>query len=157
MTSGEIEVLAEDPEADVDGVVLHPDTQEPQIVTVLKDRTEYRVLDSAVEADLKAIRALHPGDPSIGGREHADSPWLVAFNNDTGPVAYYVYDPAGHSGRYLFDARPELNRYELAAMEPFSFTLPGRPDHPRVRDVPARRRAGRPAGRARRARRPAGS
>ena len=51
----------------------------------MKDRTEYLVLDSSVEADLKAIRALHPGDPSIGGREHADSPWLVAFNNDTGP------------------------------------------------------------------------
>jgi len=122
VASGEIEVLAADTEADVDGVVLHPDTREPQIVTVQKDRTEYLVLDSAVEADLKAIRALHPGDPSIGGRENADSPWLVGFTNDTGPVTYFVYDPAAHSGRFLFDARPELNRYELAAMEPFSFT-----------------------------------
>jgi dipeptidyl aminopeptidase/acylaminoacyl peptidase len=117
-----IEVLAEDPEADVDGVVLHPDTLEPQIVTVVKDRTEFIVLDSAIEADLKAVRALHPGDPSISGREHANSPWLAAFTNDAGPVAYYVYDPAAHTGRFLFDARPELNRYQLAAMEPFSFT-----------------------------------
>jgi dipeptidyl aminopeptidase/acylaminoacyl peptidase len=122
MTSGETEVLAEDAEADVDGVVLHPDTREPQIVTVMKDRTEYLVLDSSVEADLKAIRALHPGDPSIGGREHADSPWQVAFNNDTGSVTYFIYDPATHTGRLLFSARPELDRYELAAMEPFSFT-----------------------------------
>ncbi len=117
-----IEVLAEDPEADVDGVVLHPDTLEPQIVTVVKDRTEFIVLDPAIEADLKAVRALHPGDPSISGREHANSPWLAAFTNDAGPVAYYVYDPAAHTGRFLFDARPELNRYQLAAMEPFSFT-----------------------------------
>src|SRR5580693_709841 len=117
-----IEVLAEDPEADVDGVVLHPDTVEPQIVTVVKDRTEFIVLDPAIEADLKAVRALHPGDPSISGREHANSPWLAAFTNDAGPVAYYVYDPAAHTGRFLFDARPELNRYQLAAMEPFSFT-----------------------------------
>jgi dipeptidyl aminopeptidase/acylaminoacyl peptidase len=117
-----IEVLAEDPEADVDGVVLHPDTLEPQIVTVIKDRTEFIVLDPAIEADLKAVRALHPGDPSISGREHANSPWLAAFTNDAGPVAYYVYDPAAHTGRFLFDARPELNRYQLAAMEPFSFT-----------------------------------
>ena len=146
VASGEIEVLAEDPEADVDGVVLHPDTREPQIVTVLKDRTEYRVLDSAVEADLKAIRALHPGDPSIGGREHADSPWLVAFNNDTGPVTYFVYDPAAHSGRYLFDARPELNRYELAAMEPFSFTSrDGLTVHGYATFPPGAERAGLPA------------
>ena len=117
-----IEVLAEDPEADVDGVVLHPDTVEPQIVTVVKDRAEFIVLDPAIEADLKAVRALHPGDPSISGREHANSPWLAAFTNDAGPVAYYVYDPAAHTGRFLFDARPELNRYQLAAMEPFSFT-----------------------------------
>ncbi|MBV9793945.1 MAG: S9 family peptidase [Actinobacteria bacterium] len=122
VATGAIEVLAEDPEADVDGVVLHPDTLEPQIVTVLKDRTEFIVLDPAIEADLKAVRALNPGDPSISGREHANSRWLAAFTNDAGPVAYYVYDPAAHAGRFLFDARPELNRYQLAAMEPFSFT-----------------------------------
>ena len=84
--------------------------------------TEFIVLDPAIEADLKAVRELHPGDPSISGREYATSPWLVAFTNDAGPVAYYVYDPAAHTGRFLFDARPELNRYQLAAMEPFSFT-----------------------------------
>jgi dipeptidyl aminopeptidase/acylaminoacyl peptidase len=122
VATGAIEVLAEDAEADVDGVVLHPDTRAPQIVTVEKDREEFIVLDPAIESDLKAVRALHPGDPSISGREHPNSPWLVAFTNDAGPIAYYVYDPAAHTGRFLFDARPELNRYELAAMEPFSFT-----------------------------------
>src|SRR6201994_4941883 len=108
VTTGDIEVLAEDTEADVEGVVLHPDTLEPQIALVEKDREEFIVLDPAIEADLKAARALHPGDPSISGREHATSSWLVAFTNDAGPVAYYVYDPAAHSGRFLFDARPEL-------------------------------------------------
>jgi len=41
-------------------------------------------------------------------------------------------------------------------MEPFQLHLAGRPSHPRVRDVPARGGALRPAGRAQRARRPAG-
>jgi dipeptidyl aminopeptidase/acylaminoacyl peptidase len=122
VATGTTEELAEDPEADVEGVELHPDTLEPQFVTVLKDREEFIVLDPAIEADLKAVRALHPGDPSIGGREQASSPWLVTFSNDAGPVAYFVYDPATHGGRFLFDARPELNHYELAAMEPISFT-----------------------------------
>ena len=39
----------------------------------------------------------------------------------TSSVAYFVYDPSAHSGRFLFDDRPELDQYELAAMEPFSF------------------------------------
>jgi dipeptidyl aminopeptidase/acylaminoacyl peptidase len=144
--TGAIEVLAEDAEADVDGVVLHPDTLEPQIVLVEKDREEFIVLDPGIESDLKAVRDLHPGDPSISGREFADSSWLVTFTNDAGPVSYYVYDPATHSGRFLFDARPELNRYELAAMEPFSFTSrDGLTIHAYASFPPGRDRSGLPA------------
>ena len=99
-----------------------PDTREPQIVTFMKDRAEYLVLDGSAEEDLKAIRSLHPGDPSIGAREDPESPWPVGFTNDTSSIPYFVYDPSAHSGRFLFDDRPELDQYELAAMEPFSFT-----------------------------------
>ncbi|HJY72917.1 MAG TPA: hypothetical protein VJ347_14145, partial [Streptosporangiaceae bacterium] len=38
LASGKEQVLLEDPDADVTGAVLHPDTREPQIVLVLKDR-----------------------------------------------------------------------------------------------------------------------
>jgi len=38
LASGATEVLAEDPEADVTGLRLHPDTREPQIVIFLKER-----------------------------------------------------------------------------------------------------------------------
>jgi dipeptidyl aminopeptidase/acylaminoacyl peptidase len=146
IVSGESEVLFEDPDADVSGVLLHPDTREAQIVTVLKDRAEYVALDPALEADLKAVRALHPGDPVIGERENADSPWLVTFTNDQGPVAYYVYEPAAHEGRFLFDSRPELTRYDLAAMEPFSFTSrDGLTIHGYVTFPPGADRSGLPA------------
>src|SRR5215510_7876095 len=63
VATGAIEVLAEDPEADVAGVRLHPDSRQPQIVTLGKERSEYLALDPAVAGDLTAIRALHPGDP----------------------------------------------------------------------------------------------
>jgi dipeptidyl aminopeptidase/acylaminoacyl peptidase len=119
-TGSEI-VLAEDPEADVAGVVLHPDTCEPQIVMILKDRMSYLVLDPSVTDDVKAIRALHPGDPVFAGRDNADETWLVGFDTDAGSMSFFLYDRASRSGRLLFSARPELDRYELAAMEPFSF------------------------------------
>jgi dipeptidyl aminopeptidase/acylaminoacyl peptidase len=122
LASGSAETLLEDPEADVAGAMLHPDTREPQIVEVLKDRTEYHVLDPSVEADFKAIRELHPGDPQIVGRDDADATWLVAFTDDAGPVKFFSFDRATRTGRFLFDSRPELARFELAAMEPFSFT-----------------------------------
>jgi dipeptidyl aminopeptidase/acylaminoacyl peptidase len=122
LATGEARVLVEDPEADVAGAILHPDTREPQIVEVLKDRTEYHVLDPSVEPDLKAIRALHEGDPALVGRDEADTTWLVAFVDDAGPVQYYSYDRTSRAGSFLFSSRPELGRYELARMEPFSFT-----------------------------------
>src|SRR5215813_310218 len=119
--SGAEEVIAEDPDADVSDVRVHPDTREPQVVTWVKDRTEYRVLDPALEADVAAIRALHRGDPDIVAQDHSDMVWLVAFTNDMGPIPYFLYDRQRREGRFLFDHRPELSQYELAPMEPFSF------------------------------------
>jgi dipeptidyl aminopeptidase/acylaminoacyl peptidase len=122
LASGADQVLLEDPDADVTGAMLHPDTREPQIALVLKDRAEYHVLDPAVAADYEAIRALNTGDPNLIGRDEADTTWLVAFNDDVRPVRYYAYDRTTRTGSFLFDSRPELARYELARMEPFSFT-----------------------------------
>jgi dipeptidyl aminopeptidase/acylaminoacyl peptidase len=122
LATGATTVLAEDPEADVAGAVLDPDTRDPQIVMILKDRMTYVVLDPSVEDDLKAIRGLHPGDPMFLGRDEADQTWLVGFTVDAGSLTFYMYDRPSKSGRLLFEARPALSSYTLAAMEPFSFT-----------------------------------
>jgi dipeptidyl aminopeptidase/acylaminoacyl peptidase len=122
LATGAADVLAEDPWADVRDVRVHPDTCEPQIVTFLKDRSEYLVLDPSVAADFETVRGLHPGDPSIVGADDEDTIWLVAFNNDSGPIPYFAYDRARRQGRFLFVQRPELSRFDLSSMEPFSFT-----------------------------------
>jgi dipeptidyl aminopeptidase/acylaminoacyl peptidase len=146
LATGATEVLAEDPEADVDGARLHPDTKEPQIVTFRKDRTEYRVLDPDVADDLTAIRALHHGDPSLLNRDHADSTWLLGFTNDSGPVPFYSFDRAAKQGRFLFEHQPALSQYQLASMEPFSFTArDGLTIHGYVTFPPEAGRSGLPA------------
>jgi dipeptidyl aminopeptidase/acylaminoacyl peptidase len=122
LATGEQEVLAEDPEADVSGVRVDPDSREPQIVVVLKDRSEYVVLDPSVAGDLTAIRALHHGDPAFVSSDDAEATWLVAFTNDTGPVPYFAYDRASRQGSFLFEHQPALSQYTLAPMVPFSFT-----------------------------------
>jgi len=121
LADGSIEELAGDPEADVTDVHLHPDTWEPQIVTVLKDRAELVVLDPGVSGDVEAVRALDPGDPVVVDGDDADESWLVAFNHDAGPVSYYAFERAARRGRFLFDHQPALTNYTLAPMEPFSF------------------------------------
>ena len=121
LDSGAVTEILSDPEADVEGAVLHPDTRKPQIVEVLKDRVEYHVLDPAIESDWAAVSALHHGDPGLVSRDDADKTWLVAFNDDRQPARYYSYDRETRTGEFLFDSRPSLAGYELAAMEPFVF------------------------------------
>jgi dipeptidyl aminopeptidase/acylaminoacyl peptidase len=122
LATGATHVLAEDPEADVTAVRLHPDTREPQIVTILRERSHYLPLDPALAGDLAAIRSLHPGDPGIGDGDEDDAIWVVGFTNDTGAVPYYLYDRQRQSAHFLFEHQPQLSRYELAPMEPFTFT-----------------------------------
>src|SRR5215470_7767131 len=121
LSTGAEEVLASDPQADVSGVRIDPDTREPQIVVVLRDRSEYIVLDPSVADDVAAIRALHHGDPNFVSADDAERTWLIAFTNDTGPVPYFAYDRARRQGSFLFEHQPALSQYTLAPMVPFSF------------------------------------
>ncbi|MEX0875323.1 MAG: S9 family peptidase [Actinomycetota bacterium] len=119
IATGEEEVIAEDPNYDVSGVLVHPDTREIQAVAFLRDRVEWQVLDASIQEDFDAIRSLHEGDFGVTDRDHADRTWVVAFTADDGPVSYYVLDRASKQATFLFDHRPDLNEYDLAKMEPF--------------------------------------
>ncbi|HMK96862.1 MAG TPA: S9 family peptidase [Acidimicrobiales bacterium] len=120
--NGAFSILAEQPGADVSHLRLHPVTKMPQVVTFLKERSEHQALDSSVAGDLEEVQRLHHGDLFFAGGDDADRHWLVGFTNDTGPVPYYVYDRKSGQAHFLFEHRPDLSRYRLAPMEPFSFT-----------------------------------
>lgn len=115
------EVVAGDPEYDVGGAMVHPDTREIQMVSFVKARTEHMVLDDAIDDDVAAIRQLNPGDFSIYDRTHRDDVWLVGFTEADRPVSYYAYDLKTKEGTFLFYNRPALADYQLATMEPISF------------------------------------
>jgi dipeptidyl aminopeptidase/acylaminoacyl peptidase len=121
ITTGEIDVLAEDPEYDVSGAIVHPDTKEVQMVAFTRARTDWVALDPAVETDLKEIAKLNPGDFELVSRTHGDDVWVVAYTEDNHPVSYYTYDRKEKHAEFLFYSRPVLAQYTLAHMEPISF------------------------------------
>jgi len=121
IATGRSEVVAEDPQYDVAGVRLHPDTREPQVVTYVKERADYQVLDPAIAPEVAALRAVDPGDVTLVGHDDADRTWLAAFTNDDGPIRYYAYDRDAAQATFLFEHQPALSEYQLAKMEPFSF------------------------------------
>ncbi|GCE11450.1 S9 family peptidase [Tengunoibacter tsumagoiensis] len=118
----EITVMAEDPQYDVGGAIIHPDTHEIQAVAFNKDRMEWTVLDESIRLDIDRIHDIHEGDFSLVSRDNADTTWLIAFVVDNGPVPYYVYDRKKQSAVFLFDNQPALSKYTLAQMEPITFT-----------------------------------
>jgi dipeptidyl aminopeptidase/acylaminoacyl peptidase len=122
IASGAVEVIAEDPDYDITGAIMDPDTREIDGVMVYGDRVEYRIFNDSMRADIEALQQLNSGDLGISDRDHDDSTWLVAFDSDSGPVKFYTWDRAAKSATFLFDHRPELNDYPLVPMEPFAFT-----------------------------------
>jgi dipeptidyl aminopeptidase/acylaminoacyl peptidase len=120
--AGDMEVIAEDPQYDVAGARLHPDTREPQVVYFLRDRIEFQVLDPAIAEDIATLQAVEPGDLTLLNEDDADTAWLVAYMNDDGPVRYYAYDRQSRSTTFLFEHQPALSTFTLAKMEPFTFT-----------------------------------
>ena len=121
-TSGDTEVLVEDPRYDVADVMVHPETREAQAAAIGGARTEWIILDDAIREDFEGIKALNRGDFAVTSRDRADERWIAAFTTDDGGASYYSYDRGKGTGTHLFDARPDLAGYALAQMEPVSFT-----------------------------------
>ncbi len=121
VASKQSRVVAEDADYDVSDVMVHPDTRAIQMVSFVKARIDHVVVDKTIEEDIERIGDLRPGDFGVYNRTHDDNIWLVGFTEDNGPFSYYTYDRRSKEAKFLFYNRPDLRRYELASMEPFSF------------------------------------
>jgi dipeptidyl aminopeptidase/acylaminoacyl peptidase len=121
LATGKEEVVAEDPEYDVGGVLVHPTKRTIQAVSFNRDKVTWKVLDPDIAADFQALAKIRPGQFKVTSRDLADKTWLVAYTTDDGPVYYYAYDRGTKQGKLLFSHQPKLEGLALAHMEPISF------------------------------------
>jgi dipeptidyl aminopeptidase/acylaminoacyl peptidase len=124
LASGEEKVVAENPEVDVGGVLVHPTRHVVQAVDFPAGRQAWTVVDPDVNADFAGIRKLSAGDFSIYNRTRDDGKWLVGFVEDRGPVRFYAWDHAEQKGTFLFSNQPALEGLPLAEMT--SVKIPAR-------------------------------
>jgi dipeptidyl aminopeptidase/acylaminoacyl peptidase len=110
--------LATDRRADVAQVLFNPVTDRPEAVAFDHARRRWQFLDKRVFADWAALGRVADGEPSLVSRDHDDARWIVAYERDDGPVAYYLYERATKQASFLFVDRPRLSVLELAKMEP---------------------------------------
>lgn len=121
IATGKLDRIAEDSLYDVGEVMVHPDQYEIQAVSFTKARNEWIVIDESIRGNFDAITKLHPGDFFVLNRDDGDGTWLVGFTADNGPVPFYAFDRKTQKATFLFDHKPDLKNYILAAMEPISF------------------------------------
>jgi dipeptidyl aminopeptidase/acylaminoacyl peptidase len=117
-----VELVAEDPRSDVGGVLAHPTEKTLQAISFTYSRTEWKVLDPAIQADIDFLKSFKDGEFLVTSRTLDDSQWTVAYILDNGPVKFYRYDrpAAGGEGErtmtFLFDNRDDLADYPLVKM-----------------------------------------
>ncbi|MBI4462785.1 MAG: S9 family peptidase, partial [Acidobacteria bacterium] len=123
LATGKTTVLAEDPQYDVGGVMVHPRTRKVEAVQFIRARREWQILDKSLQADFDALKKVRDGDFSVSSRDLADKTWLVSYIVDDGPVSYYAYDRTSKQATLLFTNRPQLEKYKLAKMKPISYQV----------------------------------
>lgn len=114
-------VIAEDPQYDVGGIVIHPVSRVLQAVSFYRDKQEWQVLDQSIADDFAAIARIANGEFNISSRDLADKTWLVAYVTDNGPVYYYTYVRESKTSTLLFSNQPKLEEVSLASMQPVSY------------------------------------
>jgi len=127
LATGEFTDVVSDPDYDVltyglDRACFDPKGNELRAMPVMRDRLDYIVLDEEIEADLAAIRAAARGDAWLAGRDDHDRTWLVNDVADNASARTLLYDRSTKTATVLFESQPALSDYELANVEPFSFT-----------------------------------
>ena len=122
IATGAHKVIAEDSQFDVEGVVTNPKTNALEVVTFVKQRTEYDFIDPSLKADYEALQKVNHGDIAGLSRTLDDSKWIVTFVSDDAPLTHYVYDRASKKATFLFTDRPALEKYKLASMKSIEYT-----------------------------------
>jgi len=130
-TGKELRVLAADPKADLWQVfatnfILIRDPRDHHVQAAGFDylKPEWRVIDPAVDADIKYLSALQPGAFFIGNQDLSGDRWTIWYFTDAGPTSFYLYDRKARKATLLFKDHPQLEQYKLAEMKPI--TIPAR-------------------------------
>ena len=120
--SGEKTVLAEDPRADVDDVLLHPTQKTVQAVSFVYERKRWQILDPELEHDYAVLHEAGKmadsdvADMEVVSRSLDQRWWVVLFISDAIPARFFLYDRAEEHAQFLFYQRADLEGQPLVPM-----------------------------------------
>ncbi len=125
----ELEVIAEDPQCDVEFVdvgrlgmepyvLLHPGTDALQAVGFNYTSRQWVFVDTKLKPDFEAISRKAPGFIDLVSRDNADRVWIVASRRSDAPLTFYKYDRQTKKLSQLFTENLALEKFKLAPKKP---------------------------------------
>jgi dipeptidyl aminopeptidase/acylaminoacyl peptidase len=121
LATGAVTEVAGDPHYDVSSVEFSPRTKTPIAASVVRERTDWIVLDDAYRDDFAALAKQVPGDAGISSIDRDDRIWLIASQVDAGSPSFWSYDRTTRHAVKLFATRPALEAYTLSPITPVSY------------------------------------
>jgi len=121
LRTGTRKVVAADDQYDIDMIFFNGKTGDPDFVSFVRARREWKALNQELKKDLDAILSLSEGDLRAISRSVDGTKWTAAFLNDDKPSSCYLYDSTTQKGELLHYDKPKLLEYELAKTKPISF------------------------------------
>lgn len=121
MSTGEKAEVFNDPDYDIAGSWTDLELGKVTAVTVYGQKNEWHVLDPSFQDDYDVLITAGDNFEIIDSSEN-DEYWIVAYISDVQETDYYLYDMASHELKGLYNAQPDLQQYDFAPMEPFSYT-----------------------------------
>jgi len=116
--TGKQTLLAENPQADVSAVMIHPTEKHVQAVAFTYERKHWQILDKTIAADFAYLKTVADGEVRIADRTLDDKYWIVVYLMDNSPVRYYRYNRKTQKAQFLFTNREALEEKSLAKMYP---------------------------------------
>lgn len=104
--------------ADIEDVIVHPQTRELEAFAVEYDREEWVTASADVAKTLAFLARAASGDFRVVSRSADGNRWIVFYDQVTEPGDYYLVDAVAHTARKLFTSRPDLKGAPLARMYP---------------------------------------
>jgi dipeptidyl aminopeptidase/acylaminoacyl peptidase len=112
-------LLAEDAEADVSDVLLHPDTERPIAAAAKAAKARWHVVDQAFRDDLAHLQSFAGhGEVDFSGLTREARRFGVFIDRDNASGEYAVYERQRKQSRSLFRTRPKLDGAGLRPMQP---------------------------------------
>jgi dipeptidyl aminopeptidase/acylaminoacyl peptidase len=121
LAAGTYEVLAEDECYDVSGVYVDCATNDLVAASILRERLEWKAIDSRFVETFAALAAVVDGDIAVTSSSADGNILVVRFTSDDAPNRYYLFDRKKNEAASLFADRPALLDYRLASMKPIRF------------------------------------